>query len=108
MALRTILDFARKDICIARNDQKGQRAGPSEWRYCKRTGLFCIPHLFSATRVRFVGQMAKKSICIAPVSEWLEELVPDEGARGEILGETPAATYRLSCLKTCIPAEMIK
>lgn len=28
--------------------------------------------------------------------EWLEELVPDEHARGRILGETPAALYRLS------------
>lgn len=97
-ALRTIVDFARKGICIARNDQKGQRAGPSEWRYCKRTGLsyLHLPYLLSATTVRFVGQMTKKNICIAPASEWLEELVPDEGARRRILGEAPAATYRLS------------
>ncbi|WBL77842.1 amidohydrolase family protein [Bradyrhizobium xenonodulans] len=32
----------------------------------------------------------------AQAFEWLEELVPDEDARGRILGETPAALYRLS------------
>lgn len=35
-ALQTVLEFTRKRICIARND----RARPSEWRHCKRTGLF--------------------------------------------------------------------
>lgn len=30
----------------------------------------------------------------AQTLEWLEELVPDEDARGRILGETPAALYR--------------
>ncbi|WP_426411818.1 amidohydrolase family protein [Bradyrhizobium ganzhouense] len=32
----------------------------------------------------------------AQTLEWLEELVPDENARARILGETPAALYRLS------------
>jgi predicted TIM-barrel fold metal-dependent hydrolase len=32
----------------------------------------------------------------AQTLEWLEELVPDEDARGRILRETPAALYRLS------------
>lgn len=32
----------------------------------------------------------------AQTLEWLEELVPDEDARGRILGETPAALYRFS------------
>lgn len=32
----------------------------------------------------------------AQTLEWLEELVPDEDARGRILGDTPAALYRLS------------
>lgn len=44
----------------------------------------------------------------AQTLEWLEELVPDEDARGRILGETPAALFRFRQVKTWTPAEMTK
>lgn len=85
---------------------KGQRDPPSEWRYRKRTGLsYCMTYLFSATRATFVGQMTKKSICITPVSEWLGELDPDDGARGRILGETVCPHLPTFDVLRPIPAE---